>query len=736
MLLFGDLAANNILVSKISLTETNTNEGYVLVQFDLSWENSWRNDLPGVGNSAPYNWDAAWVFVKYRIGEGVWQHALLNNEGHHAGTGTPAAINPGLLVPNTPFAPTTNPVLGVFFYRSENAAGSTFSISGAQLRWNYGANGVSVEDNVYVKVFAVEMVYVPAGAFYVGSASGSEGGRFHQAGNTVLPFLITSENLITTASSGVGNLWGTGGTTGTSGILPDAVSPSDPDDIPEAFPKGYASFYCMKYEISQQQYVDFLNTLTYDQQNNRINGLPSSASGTYTNNQHRHRIKIETPGVAGISGNPAVYETDHPYVACNFLTWPDGASYSDWAGLRPMTELEFEKACRGTNLPIGNEFAWGTTDITTSSYGFENLGTVSETISENYSSLGNGIMQTNRGTLGGPSRVGIFAITNSTRVEAGASYYGIMELSGNLRERIITIGNTSGREYTGMHGNGVLNTAGHADVTGWPGLTAVGTGFRGGDWNNAANSMRVANRSSAVSTATTRDGNNGFRLVRTGQFVCGESKAIDVEGNSYNTVQIGNQCWMKENLNVTKSPEGASITRYCYGDDANYCNLYGGLYTWNVVMNGAVSSELNPSGVQGICPIGWHVPSYEEWKQLENDLIDNYDEIDQYNVGNYLKSCRQVNSPQGGDCNTSEHPRWNQYASQNGIDQFGFSALPSGLWTANFNYYSIGQTVYYWTSSGPVFNNAIARMINMTSGEVGGGNYSINQRHSIRCVKD
>jgi len=491
LLLFaGSVAANNINVSNIRVTGQNTTAGennpanYTLVQFDLSWENSWRT------SSAPNNWDAAWVFVKYRVGSGDWQHAWLNNTGHSSGTGTSATIDAGLLTPGTAFHATTNPALGVFIYRSADGTGN-FSITGAQLRWNYGANGVADNATVDVKVFAIEMVYVPAGNFYVGSG-GTETSAFYMYPTTTNPYQITGEGAITVGTTD-GNLYYPSSTYGG-----DQSGP-----IPANFPKGYAAFYCQKYEISQQQYVDFLNTLTSAQASTRY---PNATT-------NRHAITV--------SGG--VYSTTNPYVACNFLSWMDGAAYSDWAGLRPMTELEFEKACRGLETPVANEYAWGTATVAGNAYTLENDNATNEGIASNYStSTGNASYDITDGSIDGPLRVGIFAANadNSGRITAGASYYGIMELSGNLWERAVTVGNATGRDFTGLHGNGALSTNGHANETAWPGLTsgevtgATGSGFRGGIWNNVAPFMRVSDRNIAAITRTNRFFNYGFRAVR------------------------------------------------------------------------------------------------------------------------------------------------------------------------------------------------------------------------------
>jgi len=218
-----------------------------------------------------------------------------------------------------------------------------------------------------------------------------------------------------------------------------------------------------------------------------------------------------------------VYSTTNPYVACNFLSWMDGAAYSDWAGLRPMTELEFEKACRGTVTPVANEYAWGTATVASSAYTLENPGATNEGIASNYStSTGNASYDITDGSIDGPLRVGIFAANanNSGRITAGASYYGIMELSGNLWERAVTVGNATGRAFTGLHGNGALSTNGHANETAWPGLTsgevtgATGSGFRGGYWNVHASFMRVSARLFAAHSLTNRSRYSGFRAVR------------------------------------------------------------------------------------------------------------------------------------------------------------------------------------------------------------------------------
>src|SRR5688572_24329647 len=122
--------SNNIQVSNVRLTAQNTTDDFTMVEFDISWENSWRYV------NGPANWDAAWIFVKYKIGSGgIWKHAWLHNTSH-ATCGSTSLTN-GLLTPGAAFNSTTNPVMGTFLYRSVPGSG-TFDCQNVQLRWNYG----------------------------------------------------------------------------------------------------------------------------------------------------------------------------------------------------------------------------------------------------------------------------------------------------------------------------------------------------------------------------------------------------------------------------------------------------------------------------------------------------------------------------------------------------------------------------------------------------------------------
>jgi len=214
----------------------------------------------------------------------------------------------------------------------------------------------------------------------------------------------------------------------------------------------------------------------------------------------------------------------------------------------------------------------------------------------------------------------------------------------------------------------------------------------------------------------------------------GAPHVIDYDGNYYNTVKIGDQCWMKENLNTTRSANGSVIGRMCYSNNSSNCELYGGLYTWSTIMNGSTSSNGNPSGVQGICPNGWHIPSDAEWTELTDYLINTYVDINAGNVGNKLKSCRQVSSPLGGDCSTSTNPRWDSNATHYGTNDFGFSALPGGYYYGG-SFYDLGSGGGWWSST-ESSSNAWNRVMGYGYGEVSRGSGSKSGGFSVRCVRD
>ncbi len=170
----------------------------------------------------------------------------------------------------------------------------------------------------------------------------------------------------------------------------------------------------------------------------------------------------------------------------------------------------------------------------------------------------------------------------------------------------------------------------------------------------------------------------------------------DVDGNTYRTVIIGKQEWMAGNLKTTTYRNGKPIdypgdNKLAWRDNTvgayawynnNKANgeAYGALYNWHA----ATSPD-------GLCPIGWRVPDHEDWLYLTQYVGEQ--------MGNKLKSRRQVGTPLGGEYDTMEHPRWETFSTNYGTDQFGFNALPGGNRHASGTFVTKGANALFWSSS-------------------------------------
>lgn len=516
LMLSTSIMANNITVSNVSLEGQNLTDHYCYVEFNLSWENSWRN------TTIPNNWDAAWVFIKYNVASSPWYHGTLHGSGHVSAAGS------------TIDAATDS--IGVFVYRSADGSGTNSWIN-MRLRWDYGADGVADDAVIKVAVVAVEMVYIPHGNFYLGDSTSTN--CFYEYPTVANPYQVTSAAI--TFNSSAGNLWARGSIDGN--LVGATFSPD--------YPSGYDAFYCMKYELSQEQYVGFLNLLTRTQQNRRTE---TDVSGTSLIEQTwvmsddpvpSDRNGITCPYLSLGTDPITFYHGDGSSAdglkntACNFVEWTDMAAYADWAGLRPMTGFEFEKACRGLNLPVKGEYAWGNTLLYSSDYTATFDGEHNESISNPSQSSGNMMWSSTAGNFQGPGRCGIFvdAAVNPTRMETGATYYGVMEMSGNLKEYVVSTLWTSGSSFTGLHGDGALTSEGDANTDYWPGINgntsvttanttystagvtgSAGACLRTGWWDQDSEFHAVSYRNFAGSLQTddiNRTYGNGIRLVHT-----------------------------------------------------------------------------------------------------------------------------------------------------------------------------------------------------------------------------
>jgi formylglycine-generating enzyme required for sulfatase activity len=266
-------------------------------------------------------------------------------------------------------------------------------ISGMQLQWDYSAEGLSNPGAVEVRVFAVEMVYIPQGDFNL----------FKNFGGTTIIAPGDNFGVINTRLTPVLTYSG-----GACRVKGDAGLDSNADgnvDNPD-YPTGYTAFYAFKYEMSEQQYADFLNCLTGNQ--------------------------ISSLGVAGssITLNNGVYFASAPNRACNGFNNIRALAYADWAGLRPLSILEYAKASLGSFSASSNTYPLG------GYFGY---------------------------TL--PRDVGFGDSGNSSKSASGSGYYGMKDMGGNVAEAFV---NVSSSNFSRLrHGDGNLHTNGNSNEANW-----------------------------------------------------------------------------------------------------------------------------------------------------------------------------------------------------------------------------------------------------------------------------
>jgi uncharacterized protein (TIGR02145 family) len=148
------------------------------------------------------------------------------------------------------------------------------------------------------------------------------------------------------------------------------------------------------------------------------------------------------------------------------------------------------------------------------------------------------------------------------------------------------------------------------------------------------------------------------------------------DGQEYNFIKIGTQVWMAENLNYY-TPTGSW---YFNNDSVSFAETYGRQYSWTTMMNGQGQSNAVPSGVQGICPNGWHIPSDAEWQVLVDYL--------------------STNNLNANDLKESGNTHWKP--GYEGTNSTGFTALPSGYMAGSDSWY-MGSMTYFYSSTNPLF---------------------------------
>ena len=212
-------------------------------------------------------------------------------------------------------------------------------------------------------------------------------------------------------------------------------------------------------------------------------------------------------------------------------------------------------------------------------------------------------------------------------------------------------------------------------------------------------------RAFAINTIDTAYGEaKAFHTVEDGQPCPGLATVTDIDGNIYNTVMIGSQCWLKENLKVTKAADNTPIV---YSTPTANSAYTGKSYTWTVAMNGASATSANPSGVRGICPVGWHIPSVAEWQELITYAGSN--SAKKLAATSGWTSSSTANTP-GNNQSTNNSTGLNFLVYQNSSDSW------ARMWATDAD----GARMYMGHNS----TSAIAT------------NSGISGSHGVRCLKD
>ena len=513
----------------------------------IRWDASWRD---------AETWDAAWIVLKGRPAGDAWDDVPLvpltiqgapEVVANESSDGADAAFD----VPEDR--------VGFFVHRAAPGEGAN--------RWRIRVPWIAnaADRMTGVRAFGVEMVHVPTGAFEAGTARSLRDRKAARGEGWVRftppaplsalfaadpdgedsyggPYRVGSEASIAIGPD-AGNLY----YLDARFLSDDFTSGDKTGTLVADFPKGYAGFYQMKYEITEQQYTDFLNVLSAEQARRR------AAPDSLTQQLPNARYSITTRN--------GRFQTAHPHRAASYLSWEDGLAWADWMGLRPMTELEFEKSARGPEPVRFREFVWGTTEQRADGLAFDKrilasggaLATAEDGTErvdgnihifmrpdegvdnlctpggDNYHPWYPACRSLSGGDAGwGPLRVGIHGVASGgDRVAAGAGYYGAMDLGGNLAEQVVTLGHPQGRAFRGTHGDGRLTAAGRATNADWHAdADTLSFARRGAGWTSHPNHARTADRFSGLSQAgRARFYASGFRAVRTAEIRADETDA-------------------------------------------------------------------------------------------------------------------------------------------------------------------------------------------------------------------
>ena len=216
-------------------------------------------------------------------------------------------------------------------------------------------------------------------------------------------------------------------------------------------------------------------------------------------------------------------------------------------------------------------------------------------------------------------------------------------------------------------------------------------------------------------------------LIITAPWSCGQPITDSRDEKTYTTVQIGTQCWMAQNLNIGIKISGSSnqinnstIEKYCYNNDENNCNTYGGLYQWNEAMQYSTTP-----GVQGICPSGWHLPTETEWCTLTQYLDPTVD----------CGATGWIGTNAGGKMKENGILHW-MSPNIGASNSSGFTALPGGNRSNDGNFYDFPRNATFFSSSQVGASGEWTWYLSSIGGKVYRAIGIKTYGYSARCLRD
>ncbi|MCK4661575.1 MAG: hypothetical protein KAT68_01815 [Bacteroidales bacterium] len=235
-----------------------------------------------------------------------------------------------------------------------------------------------------------------------------------------------------------------------------------------------------------------------------------------------------------------------------------------------------------------------------------------------------------------------------------------------------------------------------------------------------------------------------IQTINVSPFSCGNPFTDSRDGQTYNTVQIGNQCWMAENLNIGTRIDGindqtnnAIIEKYCYNDLTSNCDIYGALYQWNEIMQYNSSDNGTIGTTQGICPTGWHIPTHYEWTTLERAVCTSSTCDTDFPYDYTTQGWRGTD--EGNKLKEEGTSHWEYYSDNTlGTNESGFTALPGGANDVD-NFGGLGNGAQFWSSTEYNASYGWSRIVEHDQSKVHRGwQHSGGKKGgwSVRCVKN